>query len=61
MISDLRLLLGQLHVVEDAEDNPEEVVPPVLLEGVAVALHDLKHDGEASEEEQRKKQCCHFT
>lgn len=46
--SDLCLLLGQLHVVEDAEDDPEEVVPPVLLEGVAVALHDLEHDGEAS-------------
>lgn len=48
MTSDLRLLLRQLHVVEDAEDDPEEVVPPVLLEGVAVALHDLEHDGEAS-------------
>lgn len=48
--SDLRLLFGQLHVVEDAEDDPEEVVPPVLLEGVAVALHDLEHDSEASVE-----------
>lgn len=46
--SDLGLLLGKLHVVEDAEDDPEEVVPPVLLKGVSVTLHDLKHDGEAS-------------
>lgn len=46
--SDLRLLLRELHVVEDAEDDSEEVVPPVLLESVTVALHDLEHDGEAS-------------
>jgi len=46
--SDLRLLLRELHVVEDAEDDPEEVVPPVLLEGEAVALHDLEHDREPS-------------
>lgn len=46
--SDLRLLLGEFHVVKDAEDNPEEVVPPVFLKGVAVALHDLKHDCETS-------------
>lgn len=48
--SDLRLLLRELHVVEDAEDDSEEVVPPVLLKGVTVALHDLEHDGEASVE-----------
>lgn len=46
--SDLRLLLGELHVVKDAEDDSEEVVPPVLLEGVAITLHDLKHDRETS-------------
>lgn len=46
MTSDLCLLLGELHVVEDAEDDPEEVVPPVLLEGLTVTLHDLKHDGQ---------------
>lgn len=46
--ADLRLLLRQLHVVEDAEDDPEEVVPPVLLKGVTVAFHDLEHDGETS-------------
>lgn len=44
--SDLCLLLGELHVVKDAEDDSEEVVPPVLLKGVAVTLHDLKHDCE---------------
>lgn len=48
--SDLRLLLGQLHIVEDAEDDSEEVVPPVFLEGVTIALHDLEHDSEASVE-----------
>lgn len=46
--SDLCLLLRELHVVEDAEDDSEEVMPPVLLEGVTVTLHDLKHDCEAS-------------
>lgn len=49
MTSDLRLLLGELHVVKDAEDDSEEVVPPVLFKGVAVTLHDLKHDREPSE------------
>lgn len=48
MNSDLCLLLRELHVVKDAEDDSEEVVPPVLLECVAVALHDLKHDSETS-------------
>lgn len=48
MTSDLSLLLRELHVVKDAEDNSEEVVPPVLLEGVAITLHDLKHDCETS-------------
>lgn len=48
--SDLRLLLGQLHVVEDAKDDSKEVVPPVLLKSVAVALHNLEHDGETSVE-----------
>ena len=46
--SDLCLLLRELHVVKDAEDDSEEVVPPVVLEGVAVTLHDLKHDCETS-------------
>lgn len=46
--SDLCLLLRELHVVKDAEDDSEEVVPPVLLESVTVTLHDLKHDCEAS-------------
>lgn len=46
--SHLCLLLGELHVIEDAEDDSEEVVPPVLLKGVAVTLHDLKHDCEGS-------------
>lgn len=48
MTSDLCLLLRELHVVKDAEDDSEEVVPPMLLEGVAVTLHDLKHDCETS-------------
>lgn len=47
-MSDLCLLLWQLHIVKDAEDDPEEILPPVPLKGVSVALHDLKHDCEAS-------------
>lgn len=47
-MSDLRLLLWQLHVVKNAEDDPEEILPPVPLKGVSVALHDLEHDCEAS-------------
>lgn len=46
--SDLCLLLGELHVVKDAEDDSEEVVPPMLLERVTVTLHDLKHDSQTS-------------
>lgn len=52
--SDLRLLLGKLHVVEDAKDDSKEVVPPVLLKSVAVALHNLKHDCETSVEKKKK-------
>lgn len=51
MNSDLRLLLWEFHIVEDTEDDSEEVVPPVLLKGVAVTFHDLKHDREASAEQ----------
>lgn len=46
-MSDLCLLLWQLHIVKDAEHDPEEILPPVPLKGVSVALHDLEHDGEA--------------
>lgn len=46
-ITGLCLLLGQLHVVKDPEDYPEQVLPPVLLEGVSVGLHDLKHHCQA--------------
>lgn len=56
MNSDLCLLLGQLHVVKYAEDDSEQVVPPVLLESVAVALHNLKHDRETSAKEKHIKQ-----
>lgn len=42
----LSLLLGQLHVIEDPEDDSEQVLPPVLLESVPVRLHHLKHDGQ---------------
>ena len=53
LTADLCLLLRELHVVEDSEDDPEEVVPPVLLKGVAVALHDLKHHRQAPEQRSR--------
>lgn len=46
--ADLHLLLRQLHMIKNAEDNPEEILPPVPLKGVAVALHDLEHYCEAS-------------
>lgn len=55
MTSDLCLLLRELHVVKDAEDDSEEVVPPVLLEGEAVALHDLEHDRETSVRDKDKR------
>lgn len=54
--TDLCLLFGKLHVVEDAKDNSEEVVPPVLLEGVTVTLHNLKHDCETSVGRNGKRQ-----
>ena len=44
----LDLSLGQLHVVEDAENDVEELLPPLDLERVAVGLHDLEHDRQAS-------------
>lgn len=46
-MADLGLLLGQLHVVEDPEDDSEQVLPPVFLEGVSVSLHHFKHHGQA--------------
>lgn len=39
----LSLLLRKLHVVKDPEDNSEQVLPPVFLEGVAIGLHHFKH------------------
>lgn len=54
--TDLCLLFGELHVVEDAKDNSEKVVPPVLLEGVTVTLHNLKHDCETSVRRNGKRQ-----
>lgn len=54
--SDLCLLLRELHVVKDAEDDSEEVVPPVLLERVTVTLHDFKHDCETSVRSKHKHQ-----
>lgn len=46
-MADLGLLLGQLHVVEDPEDNSEQVLPPVFLKGVSVRLHHFEHHGQA--------------
>ena len=43
----LGLLLWELHVVEDPEDNPEKILPPVLLVHVTVGLHDLEHHRQA--------------
>lgn len=51
--SHLRLLLRELHVVEDAEDDAEKVVPPVLFKGVSVALHNLKHHSQTPVTERR--------
>ena len=36
-------LFRQFHVVKDAEDDAEEVTPPVTLEGLPISFHDLKH------------------
>ena len=44
--TNLQLLLRQLHVVEDAEQDLEEVLPPVLPVRHAVGLDDLEHDGQ---------------
>lgn len=44
----LRLLLREFHVVKNSEHDSEQVLPPVLFKGVAIALHDLEHDREAS-------------
>lgn len=46
-MADLGLLLGQLHVVENPEDDSEQVLPPVLLKGVSVGLHHFEHHGQA--------------
>lgn len=43
------LLLRELHVVEYSKDDAKEIMPPVLLKGVSVTLHDLKHDGQTPE------------
>ena len=40
-------MLRQLHVVEDAEQDLEEVLPPVLAVRHAVGLNDLEHDGQS--------------
>lgn len=36
------------HVIKYPEDNLKEVLPPGLLELVAIGFHDFKHDGQAS-------------
>lgn len=43
----LSLLLRQLHVVKDPEDDSEQVLPPVFLEGVPIGLHHFKHHCQA--------------
>lgn len=48
VITYLRLLLREFHIIKNPEHNSEQVLPPVLFKGVAVALHDLKHDRESS-------------
>lgn len=44
----LWLLLREFHVVKNPKHDSEQVLPPVFCKGVAIALHDLKHDGESS-------------
>lgn len=46
---DLGLLLRELHVVENPEDDPEQVLPPVFLVRVTVSLHHLKHHRQTPE------------
>ena len=48
VITHLRLLLGEFHIVKNPEHDSEQVLPPVLFEGMAIALHDLEHDREPS-------------
>lgn len=48
LLSDLCLLLWELHIVKNAEHNPEEILPPMPLKCVSISLHDLKHYCEAS-------------
>lgn len=48
VITYLRLLLREFHIVKNPEHDSEQVLPPVLFKGVTVALHDLKHDRESS-------------
>ena len=50
----LHLKLRKLHVVKDPEDNLKEVLPPRLVEEVAVRLHDLKHHRQSPREEGRR-------
>lgn len=48
VITHLRLLLREFHVVKNPEHDSEQVLPPVLFKGVAIALHDLEHHCEPS-------------
>lgn len=48
VITHLRLLLGEFHIVKNPEHDSEQVLPPVLFKGMAIALHDLEHDREPS-------------
>jgi hypothetical protein len=55
-------LLREFHVVKNSKHDSEQVLPPVLCKGVAIALHNLKHDRESpggkikeSREKVRKK------
>lgn len=40
-------MLREFHIVKNPEHDSEQVLPPVLFKGVAVALHDLEHDRES--------------
>lgn len=54
-ITYLRLLLWQLHIVKNPEHDSEQVLPPVLFKGVAIALHDLEHDCESPGENEARR------
>ena len=48
LIIHLGVLLGQLHVVEDAEQDLEQVLPPMRLERSPMGLHHIEENGKGT-------------